>query len=54
MRRPALENTTMGRSISETYARDPGFYGATFCATCRAHFPLAQFVWTGTEEVVGS
>lgn len=40
--------TTMGDSLAETYARDPGFYGATFCATCRAHFPVGEageFVW---------
>lgn len=47
-------DTTMGYSLSATYARDPGFYGATFCCHCRAHFPLAEFVWKGTDEKVGS
>lgn len=47
-------NTTMGRSIAETYARDPFFYSGTFCVGCRAHFPLDQFVWDGTDEQVGS
>ncbi len=46
--------TTMGLALAETYARDPGFYSGTFCATCRAHFPLDQFVWAGTDEQVGS
>lgn len=48
--------TTMGLSLAETYARDPKFYGATFCAGdgCRTHFPLDQFVWEGTDEQVGS
>ncbi len=46
--------TTMAESIAETYARDPGFYTGTFCATCRSHFPLDQFVWDGTTEQVGS
>jgi len=46
--------TTMGLSIAETYARDPGFYSGTFCCTCRTHFPLDQFVWEGTTERVGS
>lgn len=32
--------TTMGRALSETYARDPSFYGATFCSHCKDHFPL--------------
>lgn len=46
--------TKMSRSIAETYARDPSFYSGTFCCECRAHFPLAQFVWDGTDETVGS
>lgn len=46
--------TTMGRSLSETYARDPSFYGATFCCHCNAHYPVAQFTWTADGAVVGS
>lgn len=46
--------TTMGIAIAETYARDPKFYGGTFCCGCRTHFPLDQFVWEGTNEMVGS
>ena len=46
--------TTMGRALSETYARDPGFYGATFCVRCNAHFPVAEFVWTADGQPVGS
>lgn len=46
--------TTMGRSLSETYARDPAFYGATFCMRCNAHFPVDQFVWTADGAQVGS
>ncbi|MGE0408736.1 MAG: hypothetical protein AB7P23_05670 [Amphiplicatus sp.] len=46
--------TTMALPIAETYARDPGFYSGTFCCGCRAHFPLDQFVWAGTEAQVGS
>jgi hypothetical protein len=47
-------DTTMGRKIAETYARDPGFYNGTFCCACRTHRPLSEFVWKGTEEEVGS
>jgi hypothetical protein len=47
-------DTTMGLALAETYARDPGFYGGTFCCTCRAHFPLDEFVWAGTDNKVGS
>jgi hypothetical protein len=42
--------TTMGRSIAETYARDPYFYGATFCVTCNVHRPLAEFTWEPDGE----
>jgi len=46
--------TVMGRAIAETYARDPKFYDGTFCVGCRTHLPLAEFVWDGTSEEVGS
>ncbi len=40
--------TTMGRTIAETYARDPFFYSGTFCCHCGAHFPVGEngeFTW---------
>lgn len=48
--------TTMGLPIAETYARNPGFYGETFCAVCGSHFPIGrdgEFVWADapTERV---
>lgn len=46
--------TTMGRALSETYARQPSFYGATFCVRCNKHLPVAEFVWTADGMVVGS
>lgn len=46
--------TTMGLALAETYSRDPSFYGATFCAGCKVHLPVNQFIWDGTDEVVGS
>lgn len=49
--------TTMGQAIAETYARDPKYYGATFCCACRAHFPVGEFgefVWEGSSERVGT
>lgn len=49
--------TTMSRPLAETYARQPSFYGATFCAVCRKHFPVGadgEFVWDGTDERVGT
>ena len=46
--------TTMGAALSETYALDPKFYGATYCCGCSAHFPVGAFRWTKDNEVVGS
>lgn len=43
--------TTMGRSLAETYARDPTFYSGTFCTTCRTHRPLIEFVWMDGTQV---
>ncbi len=46
--------TTMARALAETYARDPHFYGATYCCTCQMHRPVAEFVWQFDGQVVGS
>jgi hypothetical protein len=46
--------TTMGKALAETYAKDPKFYGATYCVGCRKHLPVDEFVWDGTKEKVGS
>lgn len=49
--------TYMSKAIAETYARNPSFYGGTYCAGCRGHFPVGeegQFVWDGTDEKVGT
>ena len=45
--------TIMGTALSETYACNPKFYGATYCVVCAAHFPVDEFKWEdGT--IVGS
>lgn len=49
--------THMGLSIAETYARDPHFYGSTFCVMCGSHFPVGadgEFSWAGTDIKVGT
>lgn len=43
--------TTMAPAIAETYAREPGFYGATYCTTCQMHRPVAEFTWTDGSRV---
>jgi hypothetical protein len=45
--------TTMGRALSETYARQPDFYGASYCVTCRMHVPVADLDWYGDDGSVG-
>lgn len=51
--------TTMSVPIAETYARDPKFYGATFCCGCKDHYSVGEFTWvkedgSDSDEVVGS
>lgn len=46
--------TTMGYELSATYARNPKFYGATFCVNCGTHYPVAEFTWSKDGETVGS
>jgi len=55
--RPTVDvgaETTMGLALCETYARDPNFYGATYCVGCRMHRPVAEFVWSEDGQTVGS
>jgi len=40
--------TRMGLALCETYARNPSFYGATYCCGCRMHRPVGaagEFTW---------
>lgn len=46
--------TTMSKEIAETYARDPSYYGRTFCYHCRDYFPVGkngEFVWDDGSRV---
>jgi len=48
------ETTSMARAIAETYAVDPKFYGGTYCAHCKGHFPVGEhgeFVWLDGTKV---
>ena len=47
--------TIAGQAISESYARQPDYYSATFCCSCQDYFPVGkdgEFVWDGTGPVV--
>ena len=49
--------TTMGRALGETYAREPGFYGSTYCCGCGMHRPVGahgEFVWEPDGSRVGT
>jgi hypothetical protein len=51
--------TTMSLPLAETYAREPHFYGATYCVECSMHRPVGEFTWVDgegnvTDQVVGS
>ena len=46
--------TIMGLALCETYARDPNFYGATYCVGCNMHLPLNEFVWAEDGERLGT
>lgn len=49
--------TSMPLAIAETYAREPRFYGATFCAVCREYLPVGEdgdFVWLDDGSKVGT
>ena len=45
--------TSMGLAIAETYARNPGFYGSTYCTSCMKHLPVGwrgEFYWVDTQK----
>jgi len=51
--------TTMGKELSETYAKNPNFYSGTYCCSCGTHFPLKDtdgnynFYWDDDGTGVG-
>lgn len=50
--------TRMPPLCAETYAKDPGYYGSTFCCGCNEYLPVGadgEFVWDdGSGERVGT
>ncbi len=49
--------TNMPRSIAETYAKQPGFYGSTFCCGCSDYIRVGrngEFVWLDDGTRVGT
>lgn len=46
--------TVMGLVLAETYARQPTFYGATYCVFCKMHRPVGEFVWCREDSKNGT
>ena len=46
--------TTMGDALAETYAREPKFYGSTYCVWCKMHKAVSEFTWEPDGSTVGS
>ena len=46
--------TTMAKPLAETYARNPKFYGSTYCVHCAMHRPVSEFIWSTDGTEVGS
>jgi hypothetical protein len=46
--------TIMADALAETWATDPSYYGQTMCCGCHKHLPVQEFVWSGTNERLGS
>jgi hypothetical protein len=44
-------STHMGLALCETYARNPKFYGATYCVQCGKHLPVSEFIWDGSDNL---
>lgn len=46
--------TTMNQAIAETYAKQPWFYGSTYCVKCAMHRlvgEFGEFVWCSSQHV---
>lgn len=46
--------TRMNERLAETYAREPGFYGSTWCVSCQMHRPVGingEFTWEDGSKV---
>lgn len=44
--------TSMPTRLAETYARNPSFYGRTFCCGCGDYYPVGErgeFVWCNSD-----
>lgn len=45
-------STSMGLELCETYARNPKFYGSTYCCHCQKHCLVSEFIWDNSNGLV--
>jgi hypothetical protein len=45
--------TLMATKFAETYAKNPKYYGSTFCCGCGKHLPVSEFKWAKDGIVIG-
>jgi hypothetical protein len=46
--------TILRSDVADFHARQPGVLSTLVCSRCNQKFPTTDFVWHGTDEVVGS
>lgn len=46
------ETTGMRQDLAESVARNPGFYGKTYCSGCQKHVPVEEIRWKDGEDWV--
>jgi hypothetical protein len=46
--------TILPKDHSDFHARQPGVIDRVKCTTCRAEYAASEFVWNGSDEVVGT
>ena len=47
----SLTSMSAASDVTETFARDPHFYGVTYCVECQMHLPVGEFVWPDGSRV---
>jgi len=45
--------TKIGLDIAETYAKNPNYYGRTFCCGCKDYFNVGDFYWEIDGVILG-
>ena len=46
--------TTMTPEVASAFATNPQFHRSTYCCKCAQQFPVSQFLWSGSDTVLGT